>query len=151
MKEYELAPNIHHYLGIEMNMQTWNLLMKKDRNEQENNRMIALVYASQYHWYRSPTWKPVNAQRGEWLISHVFDALKNGEEALEHAEKCMELTEEHKLEDFDLAYAYEAIARAYKNLGNEDKQKEYFELAESAGEKIADNEDKKTFFADLNS
>ena len=149
MKNYELTPNIHHYLAIEMNMQTWNLLSKEDRNGQDNHRMMAFAFASHYHWYRSPSWQPENAQRGEWLISHVFAVLGKGEKALEHAEKCLELTEEHKFEDFDLAYAFEAMARAYKILDDKAKHQEYYQLAEEAGNKIVQEQDRKIFFDDL--
>ena len=34
---------MHHYMGIEMNIQTWNLLGKEDRNEKDDARMINLA------------------------------------------------------------------------------------------------------------
>ena len=151
METYELAPNIHHYLGIEMNMQTWDLLQKEDRNEQDDSRMIAFAFASQYHWYKSPKWQPVNAQRGEWMISHVYAVLGKGKEALKHAEKCLELTTKHNFKDFDLAYSYEAMARAYKIMDDTEQHQEYFNLAEKAGEIIAQDQDKNIFFDDLRS
>ena len=30
---------MHHYMGIEMNIQTWNLLGNEDRKEQDVERM----------------------------------------------------------------------------------------------------------------
>ena len=37
-------------MGIEMNIQTWNLLEKEDRNEKDDARMINFAHASLYHW-----------------------------------------------------------------------------------------------------
>tara|TARA_B100000029_G_scaffold514780_1_gene618976 strand:+ start:2842 stop:3327 length:486 start_codon:yes stop_codon:yes gene_type:complete len=140
---------IHHYMGIELNQQTWGLLGKKDRNAQDDNRMLAFAKASLYHWHRSHEFKPVNEQRGEWMISHVYAVLGKSEEALSHAKKCWMLTESLNLAGFDLAYAYEALARAHAALGNSDKMNEYFLKAKSAGEKIEGKEDQELFLSDL--
>ena len=35
--------NNNHYMGIEMNNQTWSLLDKKDRSKQDDVRMINMV------------------------------------------------------------------------------------------------------------
>lgn len=151
MEKYELSGEIHHYLGIELNMQTWNLLMKKDRSKQDESTMIAFAFGSQYHWYKSSHWEPVNAQRGEWLISRVYSILKRADKALEHAEKCSELTKQNDLKDFDLAYSYEALYRAYKIAENKEKVDYYYNLAKDAGNKINNEDDKKMFLGDLES
>lgn len=150
-KDYELPGQYHHYLGIEMNIQTWNLLGKKERTKQDNQRMIAFAFASQYHWYKSPKWKPENAQRGEWLISRVYSVLGSEEKALGHAKKCLDMTEKLGLKNFNKAYAYEAMARAYAISGDKKSKDKYYELAQKAGEEIANKEDRKYFFKDLES
>ncbi|MDY0017085.1 MAG: hypothetical protein RBS89_04540 [Candidatus Delongbacteria bacterium] len=149
MDKYELDPNIHHYMGIELNMQVWNLLGKPDRDQNDNNRMIAFAKASLFHWYNSPNFEPVNAQRGEWMISRVYAVINRADKALEHSQNCLKLTEELKLEGFDLAYAYEAIARAQALSGNKSEFEKYYKLAEEAGEKISDKESKEMFFGDI--
>ena len=143
------SQKMHHYLGIEMNMQTWNLLTKKNRNDQDDTRMVYFAKASNYHWKESPQFEPINEQRGEWLISHVYAVLGHGENALDHAQSCMNLTKKHAFKDFDLAYAYEGMARAYAALNNSTKMEKYFLLAKEAGDSIQSEEDKKMFFSDL--
>ena len=64
MTEFSSEEKLHHYKGIEMNMQTWNLLGKKDRTEQDDARMLNFAKASLYHWKKSPRFEPVNEQRG---------------------------------------------------------------------------------------
>jgi len=137
----------HKEFAVAFNNLVWNLLQKKGRTEQENDTMIHAAHASHYHW--SIVGKPINAQRGEWLISHVYAVLKRAEPALYHAKKCMELTERHKFVDFDLAFAYEAMARAYASAGQLSEGKKYHALAQEAGEKIKNAEDKKIFMGDL--
>ena len=140
---------MHHYMGIEMNIQTWGLLEKKDRSEQGDIRMVMFAKASLFHWKLSPKFHPVNEQRGEWLISRVYSVLGKDEEALIHAEKTMKLTEMFDFKDFDLAYAYEALARANATLGNTDKCKKWWKKAKEAGNLIEGKENKKHFFGDL--
>ena len=40
MGEFTDEQKMHHYMGIEMNIQTWNLLGKEDHNKQDDARMI---------------------------------------------------------------------------------------------------------------
>ncbi|SRR6056297_464303 len=149
--EFKLTPEKHHYLAIELNMQTWNLLSKDKRTKKENVRMINYAFASHYHWFKSPKWKPINEQRGEWLISHVYAVLKKGKKALKHAKKCKSITKKLNLKGFDLAYSYEALARAYASLGNKKKLNKYYILAKEAGGRIKNEKNKKIFFNDLKS
>jgi hypothetical protein len=53
------------------------------------------------------------------------------------------------INDFDLAYAYEALARAYSIAQQWAEVRKFLELATSAGGEIADVEDKEWFFKDL--
>ena len=104
---------MHQSLAVTLNQETWTLLERKDRTDKDNHRIIAYAQGSLYHWQRSPNYKSVNHQRGEWLVSHVYAVLNRGKEALAHAETCMDITINESLIDFDLAYAYECKARAY--------------------------------------
>ncbi|MBC8214121.1 MAG: hypothetical protein ISR90_00195 [Candidatus Marinimicrobia bacterium] len=153
MEKQEFTPEdkLHNYLGIELNIQTWNLLGQKKRTNDDNIRMIQFAKGSLFHWERSPVWEPINTQRGEWMLSHVYAVLEKGELALTHAEKCLELTRKHGFDGFDLAYAYECMARALACLGKTKEYTKFYDLAESFGNKIEGEEDKKIFLSDLKS
>ena len=92
MKQYNDEGKMHHYMGKQMNNQTWGLLSKTDRSEDDNEKMVYFAKVSLYHWRKSSNYQPVNEQRGQWLISHVFAVLNRGDEALVHAETCMDIT-----------------------------------------------------------
>ena len=136
-------------MGIELNVQTWNLLDKEGRNERDDERMISFAHASLYHWRKSHKYKPINEQRGQWLLSHVYAVLGKGEEALSYAEEAYRLTKEQDLKDFDLAYSYEALARAYAAAGNNKECTKWLEKAQESGTLISNEEDKKYFVSDL--
>ena len=142
---------MHQFMGVDLNIQTWNLIAKKDRDEKDDIKMIFFAKASLHHWRKSSNYQPVNEQRGQWLISHVFAVLNRGDEALVHAETCMDITMNESLKDFDLAYAYECKARAYAALGKPEKMNKCFVNAKTSGEKIIKDEDRNLFFSDLHS
>ena len=143
--------NNHHYMAIEMNNQTWSLLDKKDRNEQDDIRMINYAKASLYHWKKSDKYSIVNEQRGKWLISHVYAILGKSDEALSCAKETLKITKDNNLKDFDLAYAYESMARAYSISDNQNKSKKWCKKAKNTGDLIEGEKDKEYFLLYLNS
>lgn len=139
----------HQQYAVGLNNLVWELLGKEARTPQEDDLMIHAAHASRYHWSMVGT--AINLQRGEWLISRVYATLNHPESALYHAQRCFYFTMEEELVDFDLAYAYEAMARAYAAAGDEGEYDKYMNLATEAGEKIAAEENKNLFFEDLRS
>lgn len=131
------------------NGQVWKLLGNTDRSSEEDEEMVRAAFASLYHWTYAGT--ETHHQRGEWMIAHVYTVLGDAGPALKHAQRCLELTKAHKgqMQDFDIAYAYEGMARANALAGDAETAKKYLELAKSAGEDIADAEDKEWFVGDL--
>jgi len=139
----------HEKFAKSLNGKTWDLLGKKDRSKEEDELMILSASASLFHWLQIGT--AVHAQRGEWLLAHVYTVLKKGDPALEHAARCWELTTENRSEmkDFDLAYAEEGLARVFALQGDSEKAKQHHKMAEEEGGKIADPEDKQIFEGDF--
>ena len=54
------------------------------------------------------------------------------------------------MEDFDTAFACEAVARAHAIDGDQSGAKKYIELAQQAGDAIKEKEDRDIFFAEFN-
>jgi hypothetical protein len=69
------------------------------------------------------------------------------EAALCHARRCLDICEEHGLDDWDLAYAYEAVARAYRVAGAAPEAAAYAKL--SARVPVADEDDREQLAKDL--
>jgi hypothetical protein len=142
-------PEAHRFFAVRYNGATWNLLEKPDRTKEEDELMIYTAHASCCHWLAAGT--GLHHQRGEWLIARVYSALGIAEAALRHANRCLELTHQHAdlMEDFDLAFAYECVARANAVAGDRTEALKYAALAQKAGEAIKKEEDRKIFFAEF--
>jgi hypothetical protein len=109
--------------------------------------MIHAAHASRYHW--GLIGEPVNFARGGWQIARVYTLLNLPERALHYAQLCLRQCQEHRLADFDLAFAYEAVARALACAGETAGAQEYYRLAEQAGEQIAAEDDRQQFQKEL--
>ena len=129
----------HKTLAINLFNQTWDFL-DKQRTVEEDFQMVLIAHASCYHWSQCGT--ELEQARGEWLISRVHAVLKQGSIALWHAQRSLELCLEIGIGDFDLAFGYEALARAYASLGMKEKMYEALNAAKAAAEAINDEDDK---------
>jgi hypothetical protein len=138
----------HKKMAIDLFNLTWDLIEKQDR-ESDDDRMVYAANASRYHWGIVGT--PLNFARGEWQISRVYCILGRTEPALHHAKKSLKLCLEHDLGDFDLGFAYEAVARAFAIQEDSVEQNRYLELALQTAEKVEKPENKSWLVMNINS
>jgi hypothetical protein len=139
-----LQPEEHRRLGIDLYNRTWTLM------DSPGDEMLHCAHASAYHWMRSGG-TTANRARSEWLCSRVYALLGRSEAALQHARRCIELVESApgEMEDWDLAAAHEALARAHLAAGEIDEARRHLELAREETAKIAEEDDRKHVEADL--
>lgn len=137
----------HKKLAVDLFNLVWSLMDKKERTKEEDDKMIHAVHASRFHW--GEIGKPVHFERGEWQISRVYAVLNRPQPALYHAKRCLEICKENNIGDWDIAFAYEAMARAYAVAGEKTESEKYMKLAKEAGEQIKEKEDKDLFISDL--
>ena len=136
----------HRTQGIECNNSTWEMI-EADRTPENDEEMLRRAYASTYHWARAARRVPANDARGAWLLAKVQLLAGQPQLSLRYADLCLEVCKQYGLADFDLAYAYEARARALKALGDQIAAGESWDLAKSVP--IADAEDQAILDADL--
>ena len=134
-------------LAVDLFNHVWTLMGTPDRSPQQDVEMIHAAHASRHHWGEVGT--PVNFARGEWQVSRVYSVLGRGEPALVHARLCLETCVEYGIGDFDIAYAHEAMARAYRVLGDRAESSAYAEEARRAAAGIADPEDREHAMEDI--
>ena len=106
----------HKKLAIEAFNKTWEYIDMESRTDEETLEMIHLAHASRYHWGFAGT--ELNKGRGEWQISRVYSISGLGESALLHAIAYLDICIKNGYKDWDISFAYEAIAFAYKVLNN---------------------------------
>jgi hypothetical protein len=125
----------------------WTLLETDGRTPEQEDEMIHTAHASRFHW--GEVGGPEHRARGEWQCSRVYSVLGRGDPAIHHATRCLQICEQNGIGDWDLAFAYEALARAHGAAGNEDESARYKGRAREAAEEIADVEDREVFEADF--
>ena len=138
----------HRKMAAGLFNEVWRLLEKR-RTPAEDDRMIHAAHASRYHWGEVGT--PVNLAIGEWQISHVYAVLDRPEPATYHAVRSLATCKEDGIDDFPLAFAYEALARADAVAGRKRELRRHLALAREVGSKIKDKEDRDLLFQDLKS
>lgn len=125
----------------------WTLLDRAERTQEEDDTMTHAAHASRFHWGEVGT--QLNLTRGEWQISRVYSVLKRPEAALYHAQRCLEICRQNGIGDFDLAFAHEAVARAYAVDGDSANCQQALHLAQAAGQSIEQADDRDYFFDEL--
>ena len=122
-------------LGVDLFNETWRLMESRE----DDDLMLDCAHASSYHWALAPECRPENRVRAAWLISRAYTVAGLSEPALRHAERCFQLCERYALGDWDLAFAYEALARASATAGDSMGVERYAELARAVPIKDADD------------
>ena len=75
--------------------------------------------------------------------------MGHSEAAIYHAQRCLDICQENDIADFDIAFAYEGLARAYAVAGDAEKSLEYIELANQAGGQIEEEGNREYFMREL--
>lgn len=140
-------PECQRAFARQTNQLVWSLLADEERSPEADDHMLDAAHASAYHW--SVVGGDVEAVRAQWLISHVNAVLGRPVAATHHAALALSICERAGLGDFDLAYAYEGVARAAAVGDDGDTAATWRAKAADAGGLIAADEDRTLFEADL--
>ena len=136
-------------LAAQLFNETWRLMEQENRSRADDDRMIHTAHASRYHWGQAAEATPAHLARGEWQISRVYTVLGRPEPALHHARRVLDLCQENGIGDWDLAFAYEALARASAVAGDAAQARGYTDQALAAANDITGEVDRELLLADL--
>ena len=131
----------HKKLAVETNNGIWPVLDKAEPTDEELEEALHMAHTSRYHW--SKIGEPINIARAEYMISRVCSAMNRGEPAMFHAKRCLEIIEELGVGDFDLAFAHEAMARAFAAANDSKNCKKHKDRAQKATNDVKESEDRK--------
>jgi DNA-binding transcriptional MerR regulator len=141
--------NDERALAVALFNGVWRLLEKEDRSASDDERMVHMAHASRYHWGQVGT--PSNLTIGEWQCSRVYAVLGRAEPALHHAAAALRIVQENGISDFQLAFAYEALARAHAVAGDAEEARRWTEQALAATESVSQEDDRELLRSDLES
>ena len=145
----DLDAATHRALGVALYNHVWTLLETADRTPAQTDEMIHAAHASRFHWSRAEGSEPFNLARGEWQCSRVYAVLGRSEPALWHAARCLAINEANGSADWDIASAYEAMARASAVAGDAAAAADWKAKATAALDGIADQDDRDIIEGDL--
>jgi DNA-binding transcriptional MerR regulator len=147
MKAEPMAPEDERRLGASLFNDTWTLLEKEERTRDEDDALVHMAHASAHHWRQ--VGKPANFARSEWQCSRVYAVLRRAEPCLHHAQRSLAICQGNGIGDFDLAFAYEALARGSAVAGDAERTRAYTEQALAAAEDISEDDDRELLLTDL--
>ena len=139
----------HKYFSAHCFNKAWDLIDKSERTPQEDEEMIRLSLASQYHWSQRDDRSSTSASIGFWQTSRIYSILGQADNARRYAQLCLGVSQGEDVPPFYLGYAYEASARAEAVGGNEQEMKAFLAKANSTADEIKKVEEKKMFLDDL--
>ena len=110
--------------------------------------MLHMAHASAHHWRCEGSGATAhNLARSEWQVSRVYTVLGRAEPAGHHARRCLEICQANGIGDWDLGFAYEALARAAAVSGDLDAARHWVGLARQVA--VAEDPDRDLLLADL--
>jgi hypothetical protein len=139
-----LAPDHQRALAAELFNHVWTLMETEDRGARQTQMMVA---AACFFW--EEIGEPFRLARGEWQISRACAIANRPVEALEHAQACLELCQEHQLGAFDLACGHEALARAHQIAGDSGAAADHAQQALEHSAEISDPDERDLLLNDL--
>jgi DNA-binding transcriptional MerR regulator len=143
----EIDPTTRRKLAADLFNHVWTLLEMEHRTPEQDDEMLHAAHASRYHW--GEIGEPVNLARGEWQCSRVYAVLRRAEPALWHARRCLAINEANGIADFDIAAAYEAMARAFLTAADLAEVAAWKARAVAALDGISDEDDREIVEGDL--
>jgi hypothetical protein len=144
-----VTPEERRQLAADLFNRAWALLELSERTAEQDDELIHTAHASRHHWAEVGT--AANLARGEWQVSRVYATLGRAEPALYHANRCLAYCEgsPDELEDWDLPFAYEALARAHGVAGDAAGAERFADSARKLTAQVRDAEDRQVLETDL--
>jgi hypothetical protein len=145
--------DLHRWFGVQLNNGTWNAIdqasVGPDSPLGDRETVLYGAYAGAYHWRQVP--ERATTARGEHLIARTAILVGFYEIARQHAERCLQLLEASpdEAEDWDWAFAHEAIARSAAALGDTDVALQHHATATELGNAVEDEMDRTIFLDEL--
>ena len=144
-----MTPEERRRLAVDLFNHAWTLMRLPERTPEQDDELVHAAHASRHHWAEVGT--TANLARGEWQVSRVYATLGRAEPAIYHARRCLAYCEADPdaLEEWDLPYAYEALARAHAVASDTDESERFAARARELAEQVRDDEDREQLASDL--
>jgi hypothetical protein len=106
----------HRRFAVELFNRSWDLLELGERSEDDDAEMLAAAFGSAWHWRQVGTAE--NLALGDHQISKVASHVGEPQLALHYARRALEAIEIGRFGNWQVAAAYEGMARASAAAGD---------------------------------
>jgi hypothetical protein len=106
----------HRRFAVELFNRSWDLLEQPHRSPDDDAEMLAAAFASAWHWRQVGTAE--NIALGDHQIAKVASQVGQPKLALDYARRALEAIEIGHFGDWQVAAAYEGMARACAATGD---------------------------------
>lgn len=137
----------HKYFSADCFNKAWTLIEKANRTPLDDQQMLALSFASLWHWTQREDCSGRNLSIAHWQLSRIFSLLGDAANATRYGETCLQ----HSAAEppFFLAYAHEALARAATLSGDTNRAARHVAEARSLAPLVDDAGDRAMLEKDL--
>jgi hypothetical protein len=125
----------------------WVYMRKKRRTAAEDQAMLDAAHGSRHFWREFAT--PSNDAISEWQLSRVYALVGDGARSMAHAKRALSISRRSHLEAWQVAFAFEACARAAAVSGDRKAALANLARARQIGGMIDERDDRDHFFAQL--
>ncbi len=139
----------HKYFAAECFNRTWGFIQKPDRTPEDDEQMLLLTFASQWHWSQREDCAPTNVSVGYWQISRVHSILGQADNARRYGRLSLDALKGETGLPFYFGYAHEALARAEMVAGDKARMEEHLARAREFAGKVPYEDSKKMLTDDL--
>ena len=139
---FENKAELHKHFSTHCFNETWKLIDKENRSDEEYEEMVHYAIASLFHWSKREDCTNRQKSIGCWQVSHCYVLAEDFKQAAPLDKLCLEFSENE--EPFYLSYAHEALARTAALAGKKKKKN-----CQKPDQKIKDKDEKELILADL--
>jgi len=118
---FENKAELHKHFSTHCFNETWKLIDKENRSDEEYEEMVHYAIASLFHWSKREDCTNRQKSIGCWQVSHCYVLAEDFKQAAPLDKLCLEFSENE--ESFYLSYAHETLARTAALAGKKKKIK----------------------------
>jgi hypothetical protein len=146
--DFDLA-GAHRFFSAHCFNGAWSILDQRERSPADEQRLLALGYASFWHWTQRPDCTDANLSVAHWLLSRVHVVLGDPRLGRHHAEWSLRVSERPGVGPFYRGYACEAVARAASLAGDGLAAAEALDRARALARQVTDPGERALLLQDL--
>jgi hypothetical protein len=139
----------HRYFASNCFNLAWTYIDRSDRSSQDDESMLLASAASLWHWTQREDCTLRNLSIGHWQLSRAYALAGQGDNAMRHATRSLELAEGES--PFYIGYGHEAVARAASLLSDDHTFSAHLEKAKALLTAIGDESERVALEQDLSS